>query len=81
MYERDKVLYQLVGDKRWSQLLEESYQKLRSSLSADPSLLQLHNAVPYQLGWQNFPESLHGRITGRDEERMLPVGRIQQAPP
>jgi len=75
VYERDKVLYQLVGDKHWSQLLEDSYQKLRSSLSADPSLLQLHNAVPYQLGWQNFPESLHGRITGRE----VPVSNLLEA--
>lgn len=66
VYERDRVLYQLVQAQSWSRLLEESYQQLRSSLSADPSLLQLHNAVPYQLGWQNFPETLHGRITGRE---------------
>jgi hypothetical protein len=75
VYQRDKTLYRLVQEERWNKVLEESYRKLLPSLSADPSLLQLHNAVPYQLGWQNFPETLHGRITGRE----VPVSSLPEA--
>lgn len=61
-HERDRWLWKLVSEDRWTDILSEELEKLKPDLLADRHLLQLTNITPYQGNWDRWTEKMQGRI-------------------
>lgn len=76
VHERDRWLWKLVSEERWSEIFLNEVEKLKPELLADRHLLQLTNITPYQTDWSRWHEKLQGRIypveySGQDVEDQL----------